>query len=292
VVPARSSGAVDGGARAPVRSATPMTFTQRLGLVLLPAVTVAAAMACTGSGPGAGPVPPAPEPPAEPPSALAARVKAEFLHAWRGYERYAWGHDELRPVSRSFHDWHGETLYMTAVDALDTMLLMGLDEEAEKTKAFLLEHLSFDKDVTVKNFEITIRLLGGLLSVHQMTGEPRFLALAEDLGKRLLPAFDTPTGMPYMFVNLRTGRTSGPEQNRAESNPAEIGTLILEFGTLAKLTNRPEFFDKAKRALVELYRRRDPTTGLVGQGIDVETGEWTNRSSHVGGAIDSYYGAI
>jgi mannosidase alpha-like ER degradation enhancer 2 len=89
--------------------------------------------------------------------------------------------------------------------------------------------------------------------------------------------------MPYMYVNLKTGQTRG-----AESNPAEIGTLILEFGTLAKLTNRPVFYDKAKKALVELYKRRGKTD-LVGQEINVETGAWTNRRTHVGGAIDSYY---
>jgi mannosidase alpha-like ER degradation enhancer 2 len=116
-----------------------------------------------------------------------------------------------------------------------------------------------------------------------MTGDARLLAMAEDLGTRLLPVFDSKTGMPYVFVNLKTGKTSG-----TVSNPAEIGTLLLEFGTLAKLSKRQVFYDKAKRALVELYRRRAPT-GLVGEAIDVETGEWTSRSSHVGGCIDSYY---
>src|SRR3712207_9431922 len=57
--------------------------------------------------------------------ALAARVRAEFLHAWRGYERHAWGHDELRPLSKKPHDWYGEPLYMTQVDALDTLIMMG-----------------------------------------------------------------------------------------------------------------------------------------------------------------------
>ncbi len=216
-------------------------------------------------------------------TALAAQVRAEFLHAWRGYEKYAWGHDELLPVSRAPKDWHAETLLMTPVDALDTMLLMGLGDEAAKTKAYLLESLSFDKDISVKNFEITIRMLGGLLSSYQMTGDARLLSLAEDLGNRLLPAFDSPTGMPYMYVNLKTGKTRG-----ASSNPAEIGTLILEFGTLARLTKRDVFFDRAKKALVELYRRR-AKTGLVGEEIDVETGQWKSRASHVGGGIDSYY---
>lgn len=172
---------------------------------------------------------------------------------------------------------------MTPVDSLDTLLLAGFRDEAERAKALIVEKLSFDRDIAVKNFEITIRLLGGLLSAYEMTGDRRLLALAEDLGNRLLPAFDSPTGMPYMFVNLKTGKTSG-----AVSNPAEIGTLILEFGTLARHTRRSEFFERPKRALSELFRRR-AKTGLVGSEIDVETGEWKNVSSHVGGGIDSYY---
>lgn len=214
---------------------------------------------------------------------LAESVKEEFLHAWQGYKRYAWGHDDLLPLSLTGRDWYAETLYMTPVDALDTMLLMGLREEADATRSFLIDNLSFDKDMRVKNFEIVIRVLGGLLSSYQMTGDQRLLDLARDLGDRLLPVFDSPTGMPYMYVNLKTGETSGEV-----SNPAEIGTLILEFGTLARLTGREIFFDRPKKALEELFKRR-AETGLVGEWINVETGEWTDASSHVGGAIDSYY---
>lgn len=214
---------------------------------------------------------------------LAERVRAEILHSWRGYERYAWGHDELKPVSRMPRDWSTDSLLVTPVDALDTLLLAGLNDEAAKAKALIVERLSFDLDVEVKNFEITIRLLGGLLSAYEMTGDDRLLRLAEDLGKRLSPVFDSPTGMPYMYVNLKTGKTRG-----TVSNPAEIGTLVLEFGTLARLTRQPAFFEKAKRALVELDARRSKI-GLVGEEIDVETGEWKSRASHVGGGIDSYY---
>ncbi|HET7745743.1 MAG TPA: glycoside hydrolase family 47 protein, partial [Vicinamibacteria bacterium] len=217
-------------------------------------------------------------------AALAAKVKAEFLHAWNGYKAYAWGHDELEPVTRSAHDWHEGSLLVTPVDALDSLYLLGFKEEADRTREYVATRLSFDRDVKVKNFEITIRLLGGLLSAHQMTGDPRLLALADDLGRRLLPVFDSPTGMPYMYVNLKTGKASGPV-----SNPAEIGTLLLEFGTLARLTGKPVYHDKAKRALVELHRRRDPRTGLVGEEIDVETGRWVTKDSHVGARIDSYF---
>ena len=214
---------------------------------------------------------------------LASEVRAEFLHAWNGYKKYAWDHDDLKPLSKTHHDWYAQPLLMTPVDSLDTMILMGLKDEAASTREHIVKNLSFDKDIDVQNFEITIRLLGGLLSGYQMTGDKRLLKLAEDLGNRLLPVFESPTGIPYRYVNLKTGKVRGEK-----TNPAEAGTLLIEFGTLAKLTGRSVFYDKAKRALVETYKRRSPI-GLVGTWINVETGQWTNTDSHISGAIDSYY---
>ena len=213
----------------------------------------------------------------------ASQIRNEFLHSWNAYKKYAWGHDALKPLSKSYHDWYSESFVMTPVDAFDTMKLMKLDTEANEAKALIFERLSFDKDIMVQNFEITIRLLGGLLADYQLDGDERFLKLAEDLGKRLLPVFDSPTGMPYVRVNLKTGETTG-EIN----NPAEIGTLLIEFGTLSKLTGNPVYYDKAKRALTELHKRRS-AIGLVGTTINVETGEWIDKHCHLSGMIDSYY---
>jgi mannosidase alpha-like ER degradation enhancer 2 len=215
--------------------------------------------------------------------ALAAQVRTEFLHAWNGYKKHCWGHDELKPISKTCRDWYDTSLLMTPVDSLDTMILMGLNDEAKTTREYIATHLSFDKDIYVQNFEITIRLLGGLLTGYEMTGDRRLLRLAEDLGNRLLPVFESPTGLPYRYVNLKTGKIRGNV-----SNPAETGTLLIEFGTLAKHTGKRVYFDKAKRALVETYNRRSPI-GLVGTWINVDTGQWTNTDSHISGAIDSYY---
>jgi mannosidase alpha-like ER degradation enhancer 2 len=217
------------------------------------------------------------------PGPMAKEVRSEFLFAWNSYQKYAAGHDELRPLSQSHHDWYGASLYMTPVDSLDTMILMGLTKEADDTRELIAKNLSFDKDIEVQVFEVTIRLLGGLLSGYQLTGDERLLTLAQDLGTRLLPAFNSPTGMPYRFVNLKTGKTRD-----AISNPAEIGTLLLEFGTLSKISGKPVFYDKAKRALSELYVRRTKL-GLVGSTINVETGQWVDTTSHISGGIDSYY---
>src|ERR1043166_770150 len=77
---------------------------------------------------------------------LAARVRTEFLHAWNNYERYAWGHDALRPLTKTAHDWYGQSLLMTPIDALDTLILMHLGPEAERARSLIVNHLSFDRD--------------------------------------------------------------------------------------------------------------------------------------------------
>jgi ER degradation enhancer, mannosidase alpha-like 2 len=163
------------------------------------------------------------------------------------------------------------------------MILMGMKSEADSVREFVVKNLSFDKDIYVKNFEITIRLLGGLLSNYQLTGDKRLLALAKDLGDRLIPAFKSPTGMPYMYVNLKTGAVRGKE-----SNPGEIGTLLVEWGTLSMLTGDPKYFNYCKNALLNLYESRSDI-GLVGEQIDIETGKWLKTESHVSACIDSYY---
>ncbi|MFZ6732270.1 glycoside hydrolase family 47 protein [Undibacterium sp. Ji42W] len=214
---------------------------------------------------------------------MANKVKHETQHAWQAYKQFAWGHDAVKPLSRTPHDWYGTSLLMTPVDALDTFLIMGLKKEAKEAQDLIVSKLNFDQDIYVQNFEITIRLLGGLLSAYQITKDQRLLNLAEDLGQRLLPVFETPTGLPYTHVNLKTGQVRGNV-----SNPAETGTLLLEFGMLSKLSNKPIYFQKAKKALVATYERRS-SIGLVGARINVETGEWADQNSHIGGGIDSYY---
>lgn len=213
---------------------------------------------------------------------LKEEVKSEFLHAWQGYKTYAWGMDALKPLSKTGHNWYKTSLLMSPVDAYDVMLLMGLQQEADETKELIFNNLQFDLDMEVQNFEVSIRILGGLISAYELDGDKRFLEMAVDLGTRLLKAFDSPTGMPYRFVNLKTGKTRGEI-----SNPAEIGTYLIEYGVLTQHSGNPDFFNAAKKAMLALYNRRSPL-GLVGEAINIETGEWTNPESHISGCIDSY----
>ncbi|MFI9201052.1 glycoside hydrolase family 47 protein [Streptomyces sp. NPDC053048] len=217
----------------------------------------------------------------------AREIRAEFLHAWEGYKRYAWGHDEVLPVSGRHREFFakGHPVGLSIVEALDTHHLMGLDDEADRCVRWIVDHLDFDIDADFQVFETTIRLVGGLLSGYLATGRRSLLDLCVDLTDRLLPAFTkSPTDMPFRYVNLRTGRVSG-----SILPVAEIGTSILEFGVLSELTGDPRYQRAAKRALRALVRRRS-ALDLLATRMDVETGRWADRrSSAVDPPVDSFY---
>lgn len=214
---------------------------------------------------------------------MADEVKDAMIHAWAGYKEYAWGMDALKPVSKTAENWYPETLLMTPVDAYDALLIMGLKDQASEAKGLILSKLDFNKDMDVQNFEVSIRLLGGLLSAYELDGDKKFLDLASDLGSRLIKTFESPTGMPYRYINLRTGVKHGEI-----SNPAEIGTYLVEFGILSHHTGDQRYFETAKKAMKALYQRCSKI-GLPGSTINIETGEWVSTESHISGGIDSYF---
>lgn len=211
------------------------------------------------------------------------KVKTAAQHAWKGYKDYAWGADDLKPLTKTSRTWYKTSMLMTPVDAFDTFTLLGLTTEAKEAKDIILTRLSFNIDNDVQVFEITIRLLAGLLTAYELDGDKRFLALAKDLGDRLMPAFNTKTGMPYRYVHLQTGATRD-----GINNPAEIGTLMMEFGKLSKITGDKKYYDAAKKGMMEVYKRRS-TLDMVGEQIDVNTGKWVSTQSHISGYIDSYF---
>lgn len=89
---------------------------------------------------------------------LAKEVKAEFVRSWEGYKKYAWGHDVLLPLSKSHKDWYEESLHISPIDAFSTMKVMGLDEQAEEVEKYVINSISWDKDLFVKTFEVNIRI--------------------------------------------------------------------------------------------------------------------------------------
>jgi mannosyl-oligosaccharide alpha-1,2-mannosidase len=218
--------------------------------------------------------------------ALARDVRSEFQWAWRGYVAKAWGKDEINPVSgtsRSFFI-EGRDLGLSLVEALDTLWIMGLDAEFQAGVDWVKAHLDFDVDGAAQVFETNIRLVGGLLSAHLACGDPVLLAKARDLADRLVKAFEaSPHGLPWRYVNLRTGAVSDPE-----TNLAEIGTYLSEFGVLSQLTGDRRYFDMAKRAMRHALDRRSKI-GLMAANIHATTGEFTSRLASIDVYADSFY---
>ncbi|KAG7165464.1 ER degradation-enhancing alpha-mannosidase-like protein 2-like, partial [Homarus americanus] len=223
-------------------------------------------------------------------------VRGMFYHAYGGYMKYAYPYDELRPLSCDGHDTWG-SYSLTLVDALDTLAIMGNKTEFQRVVKLITDRVKFDVDINVSVFETNIRILGGLLSGHLMSkkmgivvedGWPcagPLLRMSKDVADRLLPAFDTPTGMPYGTVNFKDGV---PEGETPVTCTAGVGTYIIEFGTLSRLTGDPVYEEVAMRALHAIWDHRS-SINLVGNHIDVLTGRWAAQDSGIGAGIDSYF---
>ncbi|KAJ1969352.1 hypothetical protein H4R34_006171, partial [Dimargaris verticillata] len=144
----------------------------------------------------------------------------------------------------------------------------------------------------VSVFETTIRVLGGLLSAHMYATEllgPRhqdqLLSLAIDLADRLVPAFNTATGIPFNTISLSSGV---PQHETPVTCLACLGSLTLEFGTVSRLMGNPLYHHLAKRAVVAAWKLRT-TIGLMGCHINAQSGQWTEHAASISGTSDSYY---
>ena len=215
-------------------------------------------------------------------SELRAFAKGMFDHGYSNYIKHAFPLDELDPIHCTGRGVDADSTNinvndalgnysLTLIDSMDTIAIMGDKPAFWNAVQLVVGHVSFDQDSTVQVFEVTIRVLGGLLSAHMIALQPAFaeanpgqydnelLWLARDLANRLLPAFqDTPWGIPHPRVNLRHGV---PANGRNDTCTAGAGTLLLEFGVLSRLTNDPIFEGVARRSVLALWQRRDNKTG-------------------------------
>ena len=236
-------------------------------------------------------------------SSLKDSATSLFYHSYRAYMRHGFPNDEIKPLTcRPIRQPQTAGTMLTLIDSLDTLAL--LDDKISFGEAIqaVSGRLSFEIDENISVFETTIRILGGLLSAHIIASDQKnlfsssssnhfeydgkLLDLAEDLGDRLLPAFNTKTGIPYGTVNLLRGVPKGETKI---ASTAGGGSLLMEFGMLSRLTSRPEFFEAARKALLALYKARSVSTNLVGAHIDTEKRKWIETISTIGSNVDSYY---
>jgi mannosyl-oligosaccharide alpha-1,2-mannosidase len=218
--------------------------------------------------------------------ALGEDVRREMRWAWGQYREHAWGKDQIKPLSGGFESFplKDHHLGLTIVEALDTLWVMGLDDEFRDGVEWVKQNLDFNVDGEVSVFETLIRLVGGLLSAWHASRDPVLLAKARDCADRLLPSFAaSPLGIPHRFINLRTRALRDPV-----TNPAETGTFIPEFGFLSRATGNGRYRAAAKKALVSMFERRSKI-GLLADAMDCMTGEWKSRRATIGPPSDSYY---
>ncbi|KAI9510474.1 alpha-mannosidase [Russula earlei] len=237
------------------------------------------------------------------------QVRDLWYHGYTSYMRFAFPLDELAPLSCTGRgpDWDlpGNFAYndvagnfsLTLIDTLDTLVVLNDRAGFEDAVRKVIRWVSFDVNTKPQIFETNIRVLGGLLSGHLFAsrqGQPfhlpwyrgELLTMAHDLGRRFLPAFSTPTGLPYARINLRHGISAGES---VETCTAGAGSLILEFATLSRLTGDPRFEKVAHKAFFELWNRRSDI-GLVGNTVNAWTGDWMHpQVSSVGAGIDSFF---
>lgn len=225
-----------------------------------------------------------------PPAYTAEEVKAEMQRAWNAYREYAWGYDNLLPLSKKGSNWYKHSLGISPIDAYSTLIVMGLKDEAKEVELYALER-NWEQDVFVQVFEVNIRILGGLLAIYEWSRNPEILNKAIDFGNRILPAFQkSTTGIPYHSVNLKTGEVAGNHGEGAGNvvNVAQAATYLFEFGVLSYYAQDPKYYQAAKRATLAIYNRSSEL-GLPGENINVETGEWVGDWSHLQAGVDSYY---
>ncbi|KAJ7212352.1 seven-hairpin glycosidase [Mycena rebaudengoi] len=220
----------------------------------------------------------------------AALVKSTFLSAYNDYKTFAWGHDDLEPISRSWtngrqvNGW-GATIF----DSLDTLFIMGFTDLFAEAVQFA-SNVDFSYSHTVGDhvsfFETTIRYLGSMLSAYELNGyrDAALLENAQLLADKLIFGW-VPANRPIPFVFTFLSPTHPSDAN----NIASAGSNILEFYTLSRLTGNTTYQTFAERGMSAIASNPSPPfPGLSPQQVFASGAPDGNVISWDGGN-NSYY---
>jgi mannosyl-oligosaccharide alpha-1,2-mannosidase len=245
----------------------------------------------------------------------AAAVREAMRYTFWKYRQNAWGSDDIRPVTGgSYSSRNGWGAFI--VDSATTLAVMELWEELSLSIPFITSIDFSTAEDLVDPFETTIRYLGGLVSLIDLTDAgsiPHNIVTPEERNKlvqqavvladKLGPAYDTPTGMPFPRVNFNI--TQGvpdppsvfledpekPQYDHPVIGPARTGSSILENRVLTRLTNNNIYAKNSTRAWAPLVWNKwiTPWDGMVDAPMDIVTGAPVGRQRHWDGGHDSYY---
>jgi mannosyl-oligosaccharide alpha-1,2-mannosidase len=190
-----------------------------------------------------------------------AAVKETFRRCWSSYRLRAFTKDELAPISGGARDSFG-AWGATLVDSLDTLWIMGLEDEfAEAVNAAV--DIDFGPKISgeINVFETVIRYLGGFLGAYDISGchDVRLLNKAVEVADMAYAAFDTPTRMPISRWSPQKA-VDGEEQLAPESVLiAEVASFSVEFTRLSQLTGDMRYYDAISRVTDVLDQQQGQT---------------------------------
>ncbi|XP_058828379.1 mannosyl-oligosaccharide alpha-1,2-mannosidase IA isoform X3 [Topomyia yanbarensis] len=243
------------------------------------------------------------------------KVREMMMHAWDSYKLYAWGKNELKPISKRGHSgsiFGAFDLGATIVDGLDTLYLMGLHKEFDEGRDWVERKFTLDGvGIDLSVFETNIRFVGGFLTCYAFTGDRLFLEKAKYVADKLLPAFQTPTGIPYALVNVNSGPKTLLERvishveiffvnlfykisknygwaSGGSSILSEFGTLHLEFSYLSDVTGDSVYRERVQ-AIRSVLREIEKPKGLYPNYLNPKTGKWGQQHMSLGALGDSFY---
>ncbi|KAJ4294058.1 hypothetical protein N0V90_007747 [Kalmusia sp. IMI 367209] len=223
-----------------------------------------------------------------------AAVKEAFVHSWKGYKKHAWLQDEVTPLSASYKNSFGNR-GATLVDSLDTLLIMGLEDDFELAlRAIRNIDFSTTAEPVLNIFETNIRYLGGLLSAYDLSEAKHRVLLdkAVQLGDMLYGAFDTPNRLPITRWDWVNGALQEDQEAPMSALSAEIGSLSLEFTRLTQLTGDGKYYDAVQRIsdLVEKQQNSTAIPGLIPITVSPVDNDLTAYKAFTFGAMsDSLY---
>ncbi|XP_035918503.1 mannosyl-oligosaccharide alpha-1,2-mannosidase IA isoform X2 [Anopheles stephensi] len=220
-------------------------------------------------------------------------VRQMMVHAWSNYKLYAWGKNELRPLSKRGHSnsiFGSFDLGATIVDGLDTLYLMGLHKEFDEGREWVERKFTLENvDAELSVFETNIRFIGGFLTCYAFTGDRLFLEKARYVADKLLPAFQTPTGIPYALVNVHNGVSKNYGwASGGSSILSEFGTLHMEFAYLSDISGDTVYRERVQTIRAVLKDIEKPK-GLYPNYLNPKTGKWGQQHMSLGALGDSFY---
>lgn len=243
---------------------------------------------------------------------VTSQVESMLLNSFNDYSENGWPYDVYGPISHNHRNMPrtNDPLGWIIIDSIDTLMIAYNHTTDDKHKAQFLDHithieewvdneLNYDIDAEVNIFETTIRMLGGLLSAYYLSSElhiskPKvYLNKAINLADRLSLAFEeTPSGIVYSSVNLKTGQSVKNHVDNGASSTAEFTTLQLEFKYLSSITGNKTYWDIVEQVYEPLYRVNDILNrydGLVPIYTLPDTAQFWGRNIRFGSRGDSFY---